>query len=73
MHLNRKPNLTFACELDSESLVHLFKHQEILSILTQLRAGIALGLMDFSDQRAEIVKRLNDYGDSFNCLATSTS
>jgi len=62
MHLSRKPNLTFACELDSDSLVHLFKHQEILSILTQLRAGIALGLMDFSDQRAEIVKRLNDMG-----------
>ncbi len=57
-----KPNLTFFCELDSEALPRLFEGRFVIDDLLNLEAAVSLGIMDLSDERAEIVKRLNEAG-----------
>jgi len=56
------PQLAFACELDTPHLQSLFANPEVISELKQLHAGISLSLIDFSAERAAIVRRLNDSG-----------
>lgn len=54
--------LTFFCELESEQVETLFSDQQLIEQLRALRADISLGIVDFSDQRAATVKKLNQNG-----------
>ncbi|MFN2285432.1 MAG: hypothetical protein ACK2UQ_13500, partial [Anaerolineae bacterium] len=56
------PELTFFCELDAAALQELFSTPQIIEDLCALGAGVSLGLRDLSEERAEIVRRLNDAG-----------
>jgi len=56
------PNLTFFCELEAPALQALFSTSGLIEKITQLNAGISLGLIDLSPERAEVVKRLNTAG-----------
>lgn len=55
-------HLTFFCELDPAPLTKLFDHSSIIETLWRLDASVSLGLMDFSDERARIVRLLNACG-----------
>lgn len=57
-----RPDLTFFTELDSEALSTLFEDKTILEKLLTLEASLSLGILDLSDQRAEVVKQLNAAG-----------
>ncbi|MCX7975989.1 MAG: hypothetical protein N2646_02840 [Bellilinea sp.] len=54
------PRLTFFCELDATQLKELFQKQEIVSTLQKLKAGVALAIRDFSTERAQVVRQLNE-------------
>lgn len=54
--------LTFFCELDGISLKKLFENRFIFDDLKTLGAAISLGILDFSKERTEIVKKLNRFG-----------
>lgn len=56
------PRLTFFCELEPEPLLELFADPLLIPRLQSLGASISLGIMDFSPQRAELVRRLNQAG-----------
>jgi len=56
------PQLTFFCELDRDALIGLFSSQKIIDELTGLNASISMGVLDFSPERAEIVRQLNHAG-----------
>jgi hypothetical protein len=55
------PQLTFFCELEPEALQALFS-KSVISDLIELKAALSLGILDLSDERAEVVKRLNQAG-----------
>jgi len=57
-----QPELTFACELDPARLAALFADSSVVEDLLALRARVALMCSDFSDERAEVVRRLNAVG-----------
>jgi len=57
-----QPCLTFACELDADPLQALFAEPAVLDDLAALKAGIALGILDLTPQRAAVVRRLNRAG-----------
>ncbi len=46
------PELTFACELESPELQALFSDQRVIDDLLALEAGVSLGLIDLSPERA---------------------
>jgi len=52
------PNLTFFCELDPEPLSGLITDSLITDLKT-LNARVSLGVRDFSLERAQVVRRLN--------------
>jgi hypothetical protein len=52
------PHLTFFCELDAGSLEALIT-PSVLNQLVRLKAGISLGILDLTPQRAAVVKKLN--------------
>ncbi len=54
------PKLTFACELEPSRLQELFAQPEVLDFLVSSGSAVALGLMDLSSERAEVVRRLNE-------------
>lgn len=57
---NGSPNkLTFFCELYPHELVALFSEPILIEQLKRLNATISLGIIDFSDERAHIVRLLN--------------
>lgn len=56
------PQLTFFCELNSDDLQELFKDSAIIDGLRALNANLSLGLIDLSQERAEVVRRLNAAG-----------
>jgi hypothetical protein len=56
------PNITFFCELSGSELYTLFENPEVIEALKGLNAGVSLGILDLSDERAGIVKRLNASG-----------
>lgn len=58
----RNPHLTFACELRSDALQALFDHPTVMDTLVALRAGVSMGLLDLSAERAAVVQRLNRAG-----------
>lgn len=58
-----KPHfLTFFCELAPEPLRELFNTEGVIDDLQAMRAGVSLGLLDLSAERAEVVRRLNRAG-----------
>jgi hypothetical protein len=54
--------LTFFCELEPEELERLFADAAVLQNLKELDAAVSLGLIDLSDKRAGVVRRLNAAG-----------
>jgi len=58
------PGLIFFCELDGAALSELFSNPRIISTLSELKAGVSLGIIDFSPERVEVVRRLNRTGVS---------
>lgn len=57
-----EPNLTFFCELDAQSLTALFSDREVIIALEELKAGVSIGLLDLSNERAEVIRELNSNG-----------
>lgn len=54
------PALTFFCELEAKDLETLFSDPNVTRQLQKMGAGVSMGLMDLSDQRAEVVRQLNE-------------
>jgi hypothetical protein len=59
VNTNSAPSLSFFCELDGASLAALFSDPQVIPMLEKLRASVNLGVIDFSPQRVDVVKRLN--------------
>ena len=57
-----QPKLTFFCELPAQELKNLFDGRFVIDDLKDLDASLSLGILDLSDERAEVVKRLNKAG-----------
>jgi len=57
------PRLSFFCELETPALERLFAEIN-LQDLVDLKAGVSLGILDLSPERAEVVRRLNTAGVS---------
>ena len=57
-----KPSLTFFTELNNEELTWLFEQQHVIEDLKALDACLSLGVLDLSEDRARVVKRLNKAG-----------
>lgn len=60
--MNNSPNLTFFCEMPAEALQKLFADGSLIKQLRRLNANISLGLLDLSNERAEVVNKLNHAG-----------
>jgi hypothetical protein len=58
-----KPHLTFFCELPANRLASVFQ-QSVLETLARMNAGVSLGILDLSPERADLVRKLNQYGIS---------
>lgn len=56
------PSLTFFCELDKKELQELFADTALLKKLHRLNANISMGVRDFSEERAEVVRKLTRAG-----------
>lgn len=56
------PSLTFFCELPSDKLKKYLNDPKTIRQLQQLHANISMGLLDFSSERAAIVKQLTKAG-----------
>lgn len=54
--------LTFFCELEPEALTKLFQNRFVLDDLRSLGATVSLGILDFSKDRAEAVRKMNKLG-----------
>jgi hypothetical protein len=54
------PVLTFFCELEAQPLEALFTNPQVIPDLKALNAGVSLGILDFSPERAGVVQRLNN-------------
>ncbi len=54
--------LTFFVELEGEALEQLFADPGVIEHLIMLKARISLGIVDFSSQRAAVVRQLNQAG-----------
>lgn len=57
-----KPELTFFTELNSEKLTALFNDPAVIKNLQRLNASVSLGILDLSDARAKVVRKLNQAG-----------
>jgi hypothetical protein len=57
---NLSPRLAFFCELPSGPLETLFADTQVIDFLAATRSAVALGIIDLSDQRAAVVKQLNE-------------
>ena len=62
MEIAPPKKLTFFCELYTDDLVKLFADPDIFKQLQALHASVSLGILDFSDARADVVRRLNSCG-----------
>ena len=54
-----RPRLTFFCELKGAELAELFSQAQVITALKKLNARVSLGILDFSAERSELVKKLN--------------
>lgn len=57
-----KPKITFFCELATDGLIKLFDGRFLIDDLQNLNASLSLGILDLSESRAKLVKRLNKAG-----------
>ncbi len=57
-----RPDITFACELESQPLQALFSNPEVISFLQDVRATVSLGILDLGQERAGVVRQLNNAG-----------
>lgn len=57
-----KPEIIFFCELNAAELTKLFEDRFVFDDLKSLNAGISLGILDFSEERAGVVRNLNRLG-----------
>jgi hypothetical protein len=60
--LSGRPNLKFACELDTGRLQALFSDPQVIADLVALDAGVVLRTSDLSTERGAIVQQLNRAG-----------
>ena len=58
----QKPDLTFFCELPAEQLKALFESRFVMDDIKALHARLSLGILDLSNERAQVVKKLNKLG-----------
>lgn len=58
----KKPDITFFCELNSPPLESLFENRFVIDDLKTLNAKLSMGIIDLSDGRAQVVKKLNKMG-----------
>lgn len=56
------PSLTFFCELEAQPLEALFTNPQVIPDLKFLHAGLSLGILDLSPERASVVQTLNQAG-----------
>ncbi|MBE0696043.1 MAG: hypothetical protein IH586_03885 [Anaerolineaceae bacterium] len=63
---NLSPRLAFFCELPSGPLETLFADPQVIDFLVETRSAVGLGIIDLSDQRAGVVKQLNEAGIPVN-------
>ena len=56
-----RPQITFFCELPSKCLSSVVGQPE-LQVLSAMNACISLAILDFSQERAEFVRQLNQHG-----------
>lgn len=54
-----KPHLTFFCELERGALRELLAEPNVIATMRALGAGVSLGLIDLSRERAQAVRALN--------------
>ncbi|MES9898617.1 MAG: hypothetical protein ABW148_06305 [Sedimenticola sp.] len=59
---NPSVKLTFFVELEGAALEQLFSDPSVTDNLVALNARISLGVVDFTPERAEVVRRLNQAG-----------
>ena len=57
-----QPQLTFFCELEPDALLVLFADGKVVDHLLALEASVSLGILDLTDRRARMVRRLNEAG-----------
>ncbi len=57
-----KTEITFFCELRAHELKKLFEDRFVFDDLKTLNAGISLGILDLSSERANVVQKLNRLG-----------
>ncbi len=57
-----RPALTFFTELQPEPLTNLFADPGVIRQLQSLQAAVSLGILDLSDERAGVVRKLNKAG-----------
>lgn len=57
-----KTEITFFCELHAQELKKLFEDRFVFDDLKTLNAGISLGILDLSPERASVVSKLNRLG-----------
>ena len=57
-----RPEITFFCELHADALKKLFEDRFVFDDLKTLNAGIAMGILDLSPERAKVVRNLNRMG-----------
>lgn len=54
------PQLTFFCELEARPLQEFFANPEVMAFLQETGAAVSLGIIDFSPERVEVVRGLNE-------------
>ena len=59
--MEKLPELTFFTELESEKLTQLFANRFVIDDLQALKAGVSVGILDLSAERAEVIRKLNRY------------
>ncbi len=57
-----QPSLTFFCELEEPLLSELFERPEVIPALQELSAIISLGIIDLSEARAAVARKLTQAG-----------
>jgi len=60
--LNANPVFSFFNEMKSPELVKLFQDKTIISNLQKLHAQVRMGILDLTDERAQVIRDLNKAG-----------
>ncbi|MGQ9829815.1 MAG: hypothetical protein ACUVSW_18330, partial [Roseiflexus sp.] len=54
------PRLTFFCELEGAAFARLFAAPTVIEHVRALDAGICVGVLDLSAERAAVLRRLSE-------------